>query len=149
MEILKQLRDEANLTQETVADRLRVSVNTIQNWERTGKITKESLHDLLDLYGTDHLTRNRVVISIFGDNRTPEQKITIDNFPEFLFNGRPDIVSAARRVVLSANEMELFGYTYYMDGFEGEYGYGPRRWPLEYSLFKDYGGYFATMKLMQ
>ena len=149
--LLKQLREEANLTQETVADQLGVSVNTIQNWERTGKITKESLHDLLDVYGTDHLTRNRVVLSIFGDTRSPEQKSTVDNFPEFLFNGRPDILSVAKAAVLSADEMELFGYTYYMDGINGsneEYGYGPRRWPLEYSLFKDYGGYFHTMRFI-
>lgn len=149
--ILKQLRDEASLTQESVANSLGVSVNTIQNWERTGKISKEQLHDLLDLYGTDHLTRNRVVLSVFGDTRTPEQKSEVDNFPEFLFSGRPDIVSVARGAVLSADEMELFGYTYYMDGINGsnnDYGHGPRRWPLEYSLFKDYGGYFHTMRMI-
>lgn len=31
--ILKKLREEAGLTQETVADELGVAVNTIQNWE--------------------------------------------------------------------------------------------------------------------
>ena len=149
--LLKQLREEANITQESVANSLGVSVNTIQNWERTGKIAKEQLHDLLDLYGVDHLKRNRVVLSVFGDTRAPEQKSTVDNFPEFLFSGRPDIVAVAKGAVLSADEMELFGYTYYMEIVNvsnGEYGYGPRRWPLEYSLFKDYGGYFHTMRFI-
>ena len=53
--ILKQLREEANLTQETVADQLGVSINTVQNWERTGKITKESLHDLLPSSVCQHI----------------------------------------------------------------------------------------------
>ena len=149
--ILKQLREEANLTQETVADNLGVSVNTIQNWERTGKIAKESLHDLMDLYGADQLTRNRVVLAVFGDNQAPSRSGGVDNFPDFLFTGRPDIVSSARRAVLTSDEMELFGYTYYMsniNGSNGEYGHGPRRWPLDYEVFKDYGGYFNTMKLI-
>lgn len=150
--ILKKLREEAGLTQETVADELGVAVNTIQNWERTGKIAKESLHGLLDLYGVDQMMRNRVVLSIFGDNCTEEKNVGVDNFPYFLFKERPDIASAARRAILSSEEMELFGYTYYINGINdsnGEYGHGPRRWPMEYSVFKDYGGYFKTMKMLR
>ena len=135
--ILKQLREEANLTQETVADQLGVSVNTVQNWERTGKITKESLHDLLDIYEIDHLTRNRVVLSVFGDNRTFENIDTTNNFPEFLFNDRPDVLSFARGAVLTADEMDLFGYLYYVDN----------RCPYEPSIFKYYGGYFHARRL--
>ena len=149
--ILKKLREESGMTQETVAYELGVTVNTIQNWERTGKITKESLHGLLDLYGVDQMMRNRVVLSIFGDNCTEEKSVGVDNFPYFLFKERPDISSAARRAILSADEMELFGYSYYMSGINGtngQYGHGPRRWPMEYSVFKKYGGYFATMKMI-
>lgn len=46
--VLKQLHQDANLTQETLAEQLDVSVNTIQNWERTNKISKDkqkSLHN--------------------------------------------------------------------------------------------------------
>ena len=129
-----------------------LAVNTIQNWERTGKITKESLHGLLDLYGVDQMMRNRVVLSVFGDNCTEERSVGVDNFPYFLFKERPDIASAARREILSADEMELFGYSYYIsniNGSNGDCGHGPRRWPIEYSVFKKYGGYFATMKMLE
>jgi transcriptional regulator with XRE-family HTH domain len=150
--ILKKLREEAGMTQEAVADELGVAVNTIQNWERTGKIAKESLHGLLDLYGVDQMMRNRVVLSIFGDNCTEEKNVGVDNFPYFLFKERPDIASAARRAILSSEEMELFGYSYYMNGINDsnhDYGHGPRRWPMEYSVFKDYGGYFKTMRILR
>lgn len=148
--LLKQLREEANFTQETVADKLGVSVNTIQNWERTSKLAKESLHELLDFYGVDKMTRNRVVLAIFGDNYVSESK-GLDNFPEFLFKGRPDIVLAARSATLTSDEMELFGYSFYMDGLNvsnRDWGYGSNGFPMEYSLFKDFGGYFNTMKLI-
>ena len=150
--ILKKLREEARLTQEIVADELGVTVNTIQNWERTGKMAKESLHGLLDLYGVDQMMRNRVVLSIFGDNCTEEKNIGVDNFPYFLFKERPDIASAAKRAILSPEEMELFGYSYYMSGINssnGDYGHGPKKWPMEYSVFKNYGGYFKTMKMIR
>ncbi len=147
--ILKKLREELGLTQETVADELEVSVNTIQNWERTGKIAKESLHGLLDLYGVDQMMRRRVVLSVFGDNCTEKKNVGVDNFPYFLFVERPDISSAARRAILSSEEMDLFGYSYYMSRVDNSNrGYGPDRWPMEYSVFEKYGGYFVTMKMI-
>lgn len=147
--ILKKLREELGLTQETVADELEVSVNTIQNWERTGKIAKESLHGLLDLYGVDQMMRSRVVLSVFGDNCTEKKNVGVDNFPYFLFVERPDISSAARRAILSSEEMDLFGYSYYMSRVDNSNrGYGPNRWPMEYSVFEKYGGYFVTMKMI-
>lgn len=150
MDILKKLRDEANLTQEAVAAELSVSVNTVQNWERTGKITKESLHQLLDLYKVSSSKRDGVVLTIFGDDREVEKENAVDNFPEFLFADRPDVVATVRNAVLSAEEMELFGYAYYMwHCCGGEYGYGPKHWPIEYAVFEKYGGYFATQKAIK
>lgn len=150
--ILKQLREKANLTQESVAERLRISVNTIQNWERTNRLAKESLHDLLDIYEVNEVTRNQVVLEIFGDSRYKESGDDCNsNFPEFLFAGRPDIVLAARRAVLTIEEMELFGYTYYVsvtNRTNGNYSGGPHCWPLEYAVFKNHGGYFRTMNLI-
>lgn len=93
MDILKKLRDEANLTQEAVATELNVTVNTVQNWERTGRITKESLHQLLDLYKVSSSKRDGVVLTIFGDDREVEKENAVDNFPEFLFADRPDVVA--------------------------------------------------------
>ena len=150
MNILKKLRDEVNLTQEAVAAELSVSVNTVQNWERTGKITKESLHQLLDLYKVSSSKRDGVVLTIFGDDREVEKENAVDNFPEFLFADRPDVVATVRNAVLSADEMELFGYAYYMwHCCGGEYEYGPKHWPIEYAVFEKYGGYFATQKAIK
>lgn len=150
MDILKKLRDEANLTQEAVATELNVTVNTVQNWERTGRITKESLHQLLDLYKVSSSKRDGVVLTIFGDDREVEKENAVDNFPEFLFADRPDVVATVRNAVLSAEEMELFGYAYYMwHCCSGEYGHGPKHWPIEYAVFEKYGGYFATQKAIK
>lgn len=150
MDILKKLRDEANLTQEAVAAELSVSVNTVQNWERTGRITKESLHQLLDLYKVSSSKRDEVVLTIFGDDREVEKENAVDNFPEFLFADRPDVVATVRNAVLSAEEMELFGYAYYMwHCCSGEYGDGSKHWPIEYAVFEKYGGYFATQKAIK
>ena len=48
--ILKSLREKTEMKQEEVAECLNVSVNTIQNWERTDHLSKDSLHFLMDLY---------------------------------------------------------------------------------------------------
>ena len=150
MNILKKLRDKTNLTQEAVATELNVTVNTVQNWERTGRITKESLHQLLDLYKVSSSKRDEVVLTIFGDDREVEKENAVDNFPEFLFADRPDVVATVRNAVLPAEEMELFGYAYYMwHCCSGEYGYGPKHWPIEYAVFEKYGGYFATQKTIE
>lgn len=145
---LKLLREKAGLTQEVVADRLEMTVGTIQNWERTGKIQKEQLHNLLDLYGVGAAERNRVVLDIFGDDRREEEKPAVesDNFPYFLFDDRPDIVAAAKRAELSVEEMELFGYTYYLEYFIDTCGeYHEHRTSIDYRVFEKYGGYFRTM----
>lgn len=149
---LKLLREKAGLTQEVVADRLEMTVGTIQNWERTGKIQKEQLHNLLDLYGVGAAERNRVVLDIFGDDRKEEEKPTSenDNFPYFLFTDRPDIVAAAKRAELSVEEMELFGYTYYLRHYvncNDNYAYG-RIFPIEYRVFEKFGGYFPAMHMI-
>lgn len=150
--ILKRLRDEANFTQEEVAEKLEVTVNTIQNWERTGKLSKESLHSLLELYDVDRITRNEAVLAIFGDNNSDDLNSDLDNFPYFLFENRPDIVAAARNACLSSEEMEVFGYTYYLKGInasnESSYSGSPRMWPIEYAFLKDHGGYYKTMNLI-
>lgn len=147
--ILKTLREERGLTQESVADKLEISVNTIQNWERNGKISKEPLHLLLDFYGVDKLTRDKVVLSIFGDNGTAEKRVGVDRFPYFLFEERQDISLSAKRAVLTAEEMELFGYTYYMNGKIDRHSYSNKSGLYDYRLFKDYGGYFKTMKMIE
>ena len=114
MNILKSLREKENVTQEFVADKLKVSVNSVQNWERNDKVQPETLHQLLDLYKVDKATRDSIVLSIFGRNEESEED-PVDNFPYFLFQDRPDIVKAAQEAVLSVEEMELFGYSCYVE----------------------------------
>ena len=139
MNILKSLREKENVTQEFVADKLNVSVNSIQNWERNDKIQPETLHQLLDLYKVDKATRDSTVLSIFGRNEESEED-SVDNFPYFLFQDRPDIIKAAQEAELSVEEMELFGYSYYV---ETTY-----RKKYNYFDFKEFGGYFNSMKMI-
>lgn len=139
MNILKSLREKENVTQEFVADKLNVSVNSIQNWERNDKVQPETLHQLLDLYKVDKSTRDSTVLSIFGRNEKIEED-PVDNFPYFLFQDRPDIVKAAQEAVLSVEEMELFGYSYYVETtYKKKYNYFD---------FKEFGGYFNSMKMI-
>ena len=139
MNILKSLREKENVTQEFVADKLNVSVNSIQNWERNDKVQPETLHQLLDLYKVDKSTRDSTVLSIFGRNEKIEED-PVDNFPYFLFQDRPDIIKAAQEAVLSVEEMELFGYSYYVETtYKKKYNYFD---------FKEFGGYFNSMKMI-
>ena len=139
MNILKSLREKENVTQEFVADKLNVSVNSVQNWERNDKMQPETLHQLLDLYKVDKATRDSTVLSIFGRNEESEED-PVDNFPYFLFQDRPDIIKAAQETVLSVEEMELFGYSCYV---EKTY-----RKKYNYFDFKEFGGYFNSMKMI-
>lgn len=140
MNILKSLREKENVTQEFVADKLNVSVNSVQNWERNDKVQPETLHQLLDLYNVDKATRDSTVLSIFGRNEEIEED-PVDNFPYFLFQDRPDIVKAAQEAVLSVEEMELFGYSYYVEKtYKKKYNYFD---------FKEFGGYFNSMKMIR
>ena len=64
---LKKLREAKGFTQEEVAARLDYSTTTIQNWERDLKFKRpEDLHRLLDLYEVADVTRNSVVLDIYG-----------------------------------------------------------------------------------
>lgn len=80
------------------------------------------------------------MLSIFGRNEEIEED-SVDNFPYFLFQDRPDIVKAAQEAVLSVEEMELFGYSYYVKKtYEKKY---------DYFDFKEFGGYFNSMKMIE
>lgn len=150
--ILKKLRQKTNMTQEAIADQLNVSINTLQNWERTDKISKESLHELLDVYKVNQATRDKTVLAIFGNDRSrPLEDDRKDNFPYFLFSDRPDVIQAAKNAILSPEEMDVFGYTYYMchmiNSQNDEYGHGPRKWPEDYSFYAAHGGFFRTRQM--
>lgn len=65
--ILQKLRIESGKTQEQVAEELGVVIGTVQNWEKTLRFKSHNdLHDLLDLYDIDDLTRCEIVQQIYG-----------------------------------------------------------------------------------
>lgn len=135
MNILKALREQHGLTQESIAGAMSVSTNTIQNWERTNIIPKEQLHKLLDIYKVDKEMRKEVVLSIYGDDREeqPEEK---DNFPYFLFEDHPDFIAEAKAARLTEEEMDIFGYL------------ENRRYD-EYSFYGSHGGFFRVTNIIQ
>lgn len=139
MNILKSLRENAGVTQEFVANKMNVSVNSIQNWERNDKIQPETLHQLLDLYNVDKTTRDNIVLALFGRNEEIEED-PVDNFPYFLFQDRPDVIKAAQEAVLSVKEIEWLGYYNYM-------GIGYENW-ISYADYKEFGGYFNAMRML-
>lgn len=72
MEItLQGLRNDTKLTQEQVAEKMDVSVNTIQNWEHgRAAISKKNLHKLLDLYKVDLETQKCVMEKLVGSDHS-------------------------------------------------------------------------------
>ncbi|MQN00731.1 MAG: XRE family transcriptional regulator [Lachnospiraceae bacterium] len=145
MNTLKKLRDETGMTQEAVAEKLEVSVSTLQGWERTERIPKESLHDLLDVYGVDQKTRDKTVLQIFGERREEADEAAVDNFPYFLFEDWPAIIDKVKHTVLTEEEMEIFGYTVYLAKVNKKND-SPCMWPMDYSFIREYGGSFAVQQ---
>lgn len=149
--ILKTLREKAGLTQEQAAEESGVSVSSIQGWERSGKIPKESLHRLLDIYQTDQVTRDRAVLEIFGEKKDSVGNAgAADNFPYFLFDNekQEQIRKMIRNMTLSPEEMEIFGYCHYLDSKEYHDDYSSITFPqvLDYRFMTDHGGVLATLR---
>lgn len=81
---LKQLRESKGFTQEEVADRLKVTTNTVQNWERDLRFKKpEDLHSLLDLYGVSDSMRKLIVLDVYGRKSKDDSAIVAEKSPEF------------------------------------------------------------------
>jgi transcriptional regulator with XRE-family HTH domain len=154
---LKSLREKAEYTQETAAELLDISVSTIQNWEKNGAACPpEKLNRVMDLYGVKEKERDRVFLSLY---RRPYQhqdgEEQADNFPYFLFDRDSDVAKKAAVCRFSEEEMEIFGYVYYLDCvdmsnsssyFEGTDLEGaPARWALDYQFLMDHGGVFETL----
>lgn len=143
--ILKTLREAAGMTQEAVADTLDVTVNTIQNWERSDRLAKESLHELMDLYDLDQQKRKSVVLAIFGMPQNALGRVAEDNFPYFLVADKLEVLEAVERVVLTEEEMEIFGYSYFVCKRTRN---GLSKGTLDYTFFREHGGHFETMKIL-
>ena len=64
--ILRTIRGNAGLTQEEAAEKLFVSVSTIQRWERADKCSPNDLQNMLNLYGIDPESGREIIIELFG-----------------------------------------------------------------------------------
>ncbi|MGE9977050.1 helix-turn-helix domain-containing protein [Coprococcus catus] len=81
--ILQKLRIQSGKTQEQVAEYMNVSVGTVQNWEKASRFkSKDDLHYLLDLYDVDDLTRNTIVLNIYGKHTAISEEQMIKNVLE-------------------------------------------------------------------
>jgi len=108
---LKRYRHDSGLTQEEAAEKLGVSVNTIQNWE-SGKtsIKNENLRKIAILY--------QVPFSQLQLNMNEEGRNKTDNWPAFLFdtelrmNWDDNTNEIIGTLHLSLEEQNLFGLMY-------------------------------------
>lgn len=153
---LKSLREKAGYTQENAAEQLGVSTSTVQNWEKDGAACPpEKLNRVLDLYQVWGKEREEIVLSLYNKPyQDPEEEAEVDNFPYFLIDR--DSLTARKAVAcrFSAEEMEIFGYMYYLGQVDkansGDRNYSgldgsPAKWPLDYRFLCDHGGVLRTL----
>ena len=106
-EKLKQARLNANFTQEKIADKMNVSVTSIQNWE-SGKtnIRDSRLKELSEFY---NISLSTLIKDKFGSF---DEDIK-DNFPYFLFDDNTNKI--INTLHLSLIQQELFSMLYIYD----------------------------------
>ena len=101
---LKLARTQAGLTQEQLAEKMEVSVISVQNWESgKTKVRVEKLEKLSYFYNIPLDTLVSEMIRSNSENRT-------DNFPYFLFD--EDTNNIIRTLHLNLAQQELFGLLY-------------------------------------
>lgn len=104
-EFLRDKREKAELTQKKVADKIGVSCNTIQNWEK-GSIPKdENRHKISQIYG---VSEDEIIKVIYKSRKKERNKI--DNWPSFLFDENTNKI--VRKIHLGFELQELFGQLY-------------------------------------
>lgn len=105
--LLKKLRNEAGLSQEQLAGKMNVSINTIQNWEKgTVKVRYDRFALLADIFNTP-------VQNLIGEFCREESEKRPNNWPDFLFDD--GINSVAETLHLNLNQQNLFGLLYIYD----------------------------------
>lgn len=133
---LQELRNDTKLTQEQVAEKMDVSVNTIQNWEHgRAAISKKNLHKLLDLYKVDLETQKYVMEKLVGSDHS-----TI--LPKTFFD---------LELELNVEEMEILVYCY-CNGrkfFNKELELRDRVCNFEYTFYQAHGGMAVTVSKIQ
>lgn len=82
--ILKQLRVKAGLTQEKLAEELKIAPATIQNWESRDLLPPDQLKLLMDYYKYESNVRNNLVVALYGEGN-------FQNIDEILCNDKKDL----------------------------------------------------------
>lgn len=106
--LLKKLRNEAGLSQQELADKMDVSTNTIQNWEKgTTKVDYSRFGLLADIFNTP-------VDSLISEFCREESEKRPNNWPGFLFDRFDDeeINPIIDTLHLNRNQQDLFGLLY-------------------------------------
>lgn len=102
--LLKKLRKEAGISQEQLADKMNVSKNTIQNWEKgTTKVNPDRFSLLAYIFNTP-------VELLIGEFCREEGMKRPNNWPSFLFDD--DINEIIETLHLNINQQDLFGLLY-------------------------------------
>lgn len=106
--LLKKLRNEAGLSQQQLADKMDVSKNTIQNWEKgSTKVDYDRFSLLADIFNTP-------IQNLINEFCREEAGKRQNNWPAFLFDGYED--EDINRIVdtlhLNLNQQDLFGLMY-------------------------------------
>ena len=147
----KELRNKQGLTQAQLADKLDVSVNTVQNWERGRNLPSgENLSKYLKSLGiTNQFDITRIAGEISTAAYNEESTDGLGNVPAFLFPTDSQELLSIKKCFASAEELDMLGYVEYVRG-NSEYSKCERRgdakFPLEFAFFEKHGGFNATMK---
>lgn len=146
-----ELRKKQGFTQAQLAEKLEVSVNTIQNWERGRNLPSgDNLNKYLKALGiTNQVDITRIIGEISTANLNEENADTLENVPIFLFDDDSKEVLAIKQCYASAEELDMLGYAEYVK-WNSKYSTierrGDAKFPLEFAFFEKYGGFNATMK---
>ncbi len=146
-----ELRKKQGLTQAQLAEKLEVSVNTIQNWERGRNLPSgDNLNKYLKALGiTNQVDITRMIGEINIANYKEESADDLENVPTFLFDDDSKEVLAIKQCYASAEELDMLGYAEYVK-WNSKYSRierrGDAKFPLEFAFFEKYGGFNATMK---
>ena len=114
-EFLKKARRQAGLSQKQVADKMDVSVISVQNWESgKNKVNPSKLSRLAWIYNIPKET-------ILAEMMRVEEESRVDCWPDFLFDEATNRI--VRNLHLNLKQQDLFGllYLYHAQYLENEY----------------------------
>lgn len=147
----KELRKKQDLTQAQLAEKLEVSVNTIQNWERGRNLPSgDNLNKYLKALGiTSQVDITRIISEINIANYNEGNADDLENVPTFLFADDSQELRLIKNCYATAEELDMLGYAEYVK-WDSKYSRierrGDTKFPLEFAFFEKYGGFNATMK---